>query len=122
MSKFMLLMSFISLGILLTFGIISPDSPVMWLASTSGGYEIIRAVFMVLLLGLLVTNPPRNVYFRALVGTASLLLASWCLSATYDNGMKLVDTLSLLQAAIGAGIAALEPDYEEEALQSGNPA
>jgi hypothetical protein len=112
MSKAYLFLAFICLGILLVFGIAAPDSPVMWLASTSISFALIRGGLMLIILGLLITNPPRNVYFRIITGTASLLLVSWGLNAFYSNQLQPADFLSLMPAGIAAGITALERDLE----------
>jgi hypothetical protein len=112
MSKLYLFLAFICLGTLLTFGLVAPDSPVMWLASTSPAFNILRGGMMVILLGLLVTNPPRNMYFRIITGVASLLLVSWGLSTFYANQLQPMDFMSLMTAGIAAGIAAIEPDFE----------
>jgi hypothetical protein len=112
MSKLYIFLAFVCLGILLTFGLVAPDNSVMWLASTTPVFTAVRGGMMLILLGLLVTNPPRNVYFRVITGTASLLLITWCLNAFYHNQLQLADFLSLMPAGIAAGIAALEPDYQ----------
>jgi hypothetical protein len=112
-SKVILFLSFISLGLLLVLGIVAPDTPAMWLASTTPQFAVIRAVLIAALIGLLVTNPPRNVYLRGLVGIISVSLVSWCLNATYNNEMGIVDTMSLLQASVAAGLTVLELDTKE---------
>jgi hypothetical protein len=71
-------------------------------------FAALRLVMMLVLAALLVTHPPRHVFLRVLVGTFSAALASWSLIATYDNQMKLLDSLSLLQFSISAGLIVLE--------------
>jgi len=112
MSKLYLSFAFICLGILLVFGLAAPDSPVMWLASTSTTFAAIRTVLMIILIWLIVTEPPRNVYLRLLTGAASGLLVIWGLNAFYSNQLQLVDFLSLMPAAIAAGIDVLETDLQ----------
>lgn len=116
MSKLLLILSLIGLFILLTFGLIAPDSPVVWMASTSVNFAILRIIMIAILLGLLLTNPPRNIYFRMFVSVFSVILVSWGLSATYDNQMKLLDSMSLLEVAISAGLIALEQPETAEKL------
>jgi len=113
MSKLVLFLSLLGVIILLTFGIADPNSPVVWLASTSHNFAYLRLGMIVALLALLVTNPPRNVYLRTFVGAAALAMVSWSLSATYNNHMKFLDTLSILEVSISAGLVVLERDYEE---------
>ncbi len=114
MSKLVLILSLIGVGILLVFGITDPNSAVMWLASTSTNFAILRGFLIIVLLGLLVTHPPRNVYFRSFVGVLCLVLVSWGLAATYENQMKFLDTLSLLEVSISAALIALEREVDEK--------
>jgi hypothetical protein len=113
MSKLILFLSFVSLGVLLAFGLAAPDSPVMWLASSSSGFAWLRMALMAILFGLMITTPPRNVIFRVFVGLFSVGLIGWCLNATYNNQMGFADTLSLLAASLAAGIVVLERDVYE---------
>lgn len=110
MSKLVLILSLLSLLILLSFGIADPNNPVVWLASTSTNFGILRIALIAVLLALLLTNPPRNIYFRGFVTILSTTLVAWSLGATYANEMKFLDTLSLLQVSISAGLIALERD------------
>jgi hypothetical protein len=114
MGKAVLLLSFIGLTILFIFGITDPTSPVMWLASTSGNFAVLRIVMMTALAALLFSHPPRNVYLRALVGVLAFSLVGWCLNATYANEMKILDTMSILQFCISAGIVVLELEDEPQ--------
>jgi hypothetical protein len=74
-------------------------------------FAALRLIMMLVLAALLVTHPPRNAYLRILVGTFSVALAGWSLAATYDNQMKLLDSLSLLQFSISAGLIVLESKH-----------
>ena len=113
MGKGILVMSFFSLLILLGFGIFDPSSPVVWLASTSFNFTVLRVILMAVLAALFITNPPRNAYFRAIVGVLCVGLAGWALFATYSNHMKFLDTLAILQVCVTAGMTALERDYQQ---------
>ena len=108
MGKLLPFLSLLSIGILLTLGLVNPDAPALWMASTSPGFMILRVVLIAALLALLFTHPPRNVYLRSLVGMLALGIAYWSLSATYQNKMLILDTFSLLQFSISAGIVVLE--------------
>lgn len=112
MSKVVLMMSFLALNILLVFGLFSPNSTIMWLASTSINFAILRMTLMIVLVALLVTKPPRNVLLRVFIGFLSVGLASWSLASTYNNQMKFMDTLVILQTCISAGLIILERDYK----------
>lgn len=114
MGKAILWLSFIGIGILLLVSLVAPDNPMVWLANTSASYNQLRFGMLAVLLALLVTNPPRNIYFRAFVGLLSLGVVSWTLSQTYQNHMELLDTLSILEVGISAGITVMEPDLESQ--------
>ena len=122
MGKAMLLLSLLGTAILFSFGLTDPNSPVVWLASTSQGFAILRIGMMLALAALLVTHPPRNIYLRIVTGIFVTTLAGWSLVATYNNQMKLLDSLSILQFCISAGIIVLESEYlpvetEEERIE-----
>lgn len=112
MSKLVLLLSLLGIGILLIFGIVSPDSPVMWMASTSDNFTWLRVAMIIILLSLLFTHPPRNVYLRAVVGAIAVTVSGWALFETYANHMELLDTLSLLEVSVTTGITVLEREPE----------
>lgn len=108
MSKAVLTLSLFGIGLLFVFGLTNPDSPVMWMASTSINFAIVRAVLITVLVALIITNPPRNVHFRYFVGIFSAILTSWALNATYNNEMQILDTLSILEFSVCAGLIVLE--------------
>jgi hypothetical protein len=108
MSKLILWLSFIAVALLFACSLISPASPALWLASTATNYMIIRGVLMVMLLALIMSDPPRYVWFRVFVGFVSIGLAAWSLSSTYQNIMPILDGAAFLVASIAMGIAALE--------------
>lgn len=116
MGKVLLFSSACGLLFLLVFGIHDPDNPMVWMASTSEEFVLLRGFLIVVLLGLLVTHPPRNVFFRSFVGLLSVSLAGWASYATYNNEMKFLDTMALLQFSISAGIVALERRLEAAPL------
>ena len=113
MGKLVLALSFVAVSILLVFGLTAPDDPVMWLASTSPEFALVRLGILVALLALLVTNPPRNAVLRGIVGLFALGIAGWSISATYQNQMQFLDSMSLLLFSISASIAVLERTSEE---------
>lgn len=128
MSKLIILFSLLAVAILFALGMTDPNSPAMWLASTSINFAFLRLVLMAVLASLLVTHPPRNVYMRMVIGAFATILAGWALWATYENTMKLLDTMVLLQFSISAGLDVLESEYlvpaetEEERLESAREA
>jgi|GEM_PF-2744215 len=110
MERVFLMLALLCTSLLLSIGVINPESPVMWLASTSVGFAVVRAAMIAGLAALLLTHPPRNKYLREGIGIAAAGLAGWVLVGMYEPGvsMKLLDQLSLLQFSISAGLAALE--------------
>jgi hypothetical protein len=116
MSKLILFLSLLSLGILFVGTLLIPNSPGMWLASDAVGYTIVRLILMASLFGLLITNPPRNPAFRALVGVVAVCLGAWALIATYQNSMEILDSASILAASLAIGITALEFRYDSQEI------
>lgn len=108
MGKLLLVMTFFGFSILLVFGLLDPNSPIMWLASTSIEFAILRFVVVAILFAMFVTNPPRNVMFRRVVGTICVVLAAWALFATYENSIKILDTMMILESTIICGLMVLE--------------
>ena len=121
MGKFVLSLSLLGLSILLIFGIFAPNSPVMWLAATSVEYALIRVVLIAVLIGLLVTNPPRNILFRIVAGTIAMGVSGWALSETYQNHMGLLDTLAFLLVSVSTGLAILEPRHTAQRIKVQHP-
>jgi hypothetical protein len=127
MSKFVLLASLFATAVLFSFGLTDPNSPVMWLASTTMAFAWLRLIMMVILATLLMTHPPRNIFLRMFIGAFATALAGWSLYSTYNNQMALLDTLVILQFSIASGLIVLESKYlpietEEERLKSARQA
>lgn len=113
MGKSVLYLSFAAITFLFCASIIIPASSVMWLASTSFGAELLRLGMMGTLAALIITDPPRSIYLRTIVGFMAIGLAYWAIGATYQNNMRFLDTMAILQFSISAGIVALERGEEE---------
>jgi hypothetical protein len=111
MGKLLVLLSLVSLTFLQLGNYLFPSDPVMWLATSSHTYDALRFAIMPILLVLLVTNPPRNMTLRRLVGAFSVLLLSSVALLTYNNMMSMLDTLAFAAAGVAMGIVALEITY-----------
>lgn len=111
MSKLVLLLSLLGIAILFTLGLTDPNNPVVWLASTSVDFAVLRMAMMIALAALLVTHPPRNIYLRMIVGVFAFSIAGWSLWATYSNAILLLDSLSILQFSISTGLIVLESEH-----------
>lgn len=117
MSKFLASLTLIGIGVMFALGVAAPNNPAMWLASTTGAFALLRLALIGVLVALIVTNPPRNVYLRIFVGIVSTTIAAWAIVATYQNAMKFLDTFALLAFSITSGLIALElEDFDEEPL------
>jgi hypothetical protein len=114
MEKLLLGLSFLALGILLVFGLHAPDNPIMWLASVSGVFELLRIILMTSLLYLLVFGSPHNVRLRTLIGLGAAGLGAYALGATYLSDIKFEDSLALLMVSVSLSIAVLESQPEPE--------
>jgi hypothetical protein len=114
MAKIILFLSAVALSVLLFCGIAFPDSPVMWMAATTPDFALLRLALILMLIGLMVTNPPRNIYFRTVVSAVSVSLIFWSINSTYNNHMGFADTLSLLSVGIASFVTALERGWEEK--------
>lgn len=124
MTKLILILSSLGLTITLILGMYDPGNPMMWLASTTETFTLLRAGLLLMLFTLLVTEPPRNVYLRAFIGIVSVVLVSSSLGAFYVNHMQAVDAFLLMAAGIASGITVLERDLlaEDEAAEALAPA
>ena len=109
MEKLLLSVSFLSLSLLLVFGINAPNDPIIWLASTSQNFAAIRIILMAVLVILLVASSYMNAGVRTVLGILAVILVGYTLKATFTDEIKLEDTLTLLMAGVSASIVALEP-------------
>ncbi len=117
MTKLILVLSSIGLTLTLLMGLYDPSNSVMWLASTTDNFTILRAALLVVIFTLLFTEPPRNKYLRAFIGLLSVVLVSSSLGAFYDNHMQALDAFLLIAVGISSGITVLERGLLEEEKQ-----
>lgn len=89
-------------------GLYQKDAPLMWLASTTINYAYMRAALIVVLIMLLVTNPPRSVYFRTFLAgfSSALFVGTILLSHWYAIG--LLDAIVFVEVSIICMIEAIE--------------
>lgn len=113
MEKAVFLGGFVSAGFLIVGTYVFPTSLLMWFASTSGFYVVARALLMVLLLGVLLSAPPRKVWMRMVMGIVALGLAGWGIGLAMTDSMHILDMIVFLEAGIAMGIEALEFTEEE---------
>lgn len=108
MKQVVIVGTFLITASLLVGGLYYPDSPMMWLASTSTGFAIIRAAVLVLLGTLLWVEPPRPFYIRAIIGGAAAALLVTVIWLTQNYTLEPIDTVVFIEVAIVFGIEALE--------------
>jgi hypothetical protein len=105
---FLIIATAFLVSVMLFDGLYQKDSPLMWLASAEPNYAYMRAALVVVLLTLLVSSPPRSLYFRQFLGlfAAALFGSTIWLSATYT--INLLDAVIFTEVAIIFMIEALE--------------
>lgn len=89
--------------------VVYPNSLVMNFAGKTESYDFLRGGLVVLLIGLLVTNPPRSVLLRSVLATGSVLLVATSVHLLLTYQINILDVIVFMQIAIIFGIEALEP-------------
>lgn len=97
---------------LIAGSIFIPTSFVMVLASTSLAANIARVIVVLLMFGLIITNPPRSHAFRVLLGVASFGFLYYAVQHALSGTIQLADSILFLQASIAFAIEALEPSVQ----------
>jgi len=99
-------------AVLLFGGIYFPNSPLMWLASTSLWFEIIRAGLIVMLGILLFSKPPRALYLRCAFGAIALVLGIVTVMFLVTYKINLIDAVVFIEIAVIFCLEALEATEE----------
>jgi hypothetical protein len=106
-----------------------PNSMFMWFASTSLWMDLVRGLIGLLMLGLLITSPPRKLVFRWALGLMGVLASGVAVGLFLDNSIHALDILLCIQAAVAFGVAALElmpeetePDWQWKPAWQAEPA
>jgi len=79
-----------------------------WLISESIDYQITRLAVIGLLFGLLFSRPPRQLWFRLLIGAGGICLALSSLMLIMDYQMHILDMAMFIEVSIILSIEALE--------------
>lgn len=108
MKRFLTLTTIAILTVLLLLGIYAPMSYPMLFAATTEDYTIIRAGLIMVLLSLLVYEPPREPTFRVALAVVATLLMFSASSIVVNYEIKLFDAMILLETAILLYIEAAE--------------
>ncbi len=113
MNKIVLAASFIGISLLFTLGLLDPTNPAVWLASTSIQFAVVRFILLMAFGLMLITTPPRTPFVRKTLAMLVTVVAAFAISATYQNQMKILDTITLLEFSVSAGIVVLERGGQE---------
>jgi hypothetical protein len=91
------------------FGTIyKPDNPLMLFAGNGTIFTVIRSVSLIALGILLVTNPPRKLWVRHVIGGAAILTLTLAIDMVFSYMLPIADAVLMVQASIILGIEALE--------------
>lgn len=91
----------------------APMYPVTWFASVSPEFALLRGVLAALLVGLLLTNPPRKIYFRAILGLAAVITLAIASVFMVQFKIAIFDFLLLMLVSTIFVLTAIEPDADE---------
>lgn len=89
-------------------GIYYPDTLIMSFAETGSLFTWLRGIMIVLLLSLLVTNPPRSKALRSILAVWAVVLGWLGLSQMYMYELNPLDAAVFLELSIIFAIEALE--------------
>lgn len=106
--RLLIVITTLLVGAMLFNGLYQPDAPLMWLAATTTNYAYMRAGLIVVLLTLLVTNPPRSGYFRIFLAAFSAALALSAILLSHWYAIGLMDAVIFMELSIIFMIEALE--------------
>ncbi len=110
MRKPLLMVWLLSL-ILLSIGTaVMPNNPIFWLASSSSEIVYLRVFLSILLFIQLVTEPPRNIWFRLFAGSTAASVGLWSLTGLFGFNIQLLDALAFLGSSFAIAITAMEYD------------
>jgi hypothetical protein len=85
-----------------------PENSFMLFAGDGLSFTIVRALSLVTLGILLVTNPPRKLWVRRVIGGAALLTLTLAIDMALSYTLPIADAALMVQASIILGIEALE--------------
>ena len=108
MTKILLILSFLGLGVLAIGTAYRPNNPLFWLASGATAFQYLRGLLVFILAVQLTTRPPRNLMFRLIAGIVAITVGAWAVTATLNNNMMLLDTLVFMAASFIITASALE--------------
>jgi hypothetical protein len=93
---------------LLVGGIYYPNDFFMHFAASSPVYTALRVSIIVIMVGLLLTEPPRSVVFRTIVASWAVLLTSLVINLLVTYQVNLFDIIMFMELAVIFTIESLE--------------
>lgn len=84
------------------------SSVLLWFVDTSPVYLFLRSVMVLLLVGLLITNPPRSKLLRVSLVAFSVVLIAVVVERVMAYQMHLLDVIIFVEVAIILAIESLE--------------
>ena len=101
--------SVIGLGLLCLGALVSPASPLLWLASASPAFVFLRLCLIGLVVLLIKVGTPSSRAFRMMLAGLAAGLWLWAASGTYAETLAWLDGLSLMSAGTTIALLAIEP-------------
>jgi hypothetical protein len=108
MSKFTYIGSFLIAVTLIFGGVYFPQSFIMSFVASSAWMVIARGIVALLMIGLVVTNPPRSKTFRIILAAASVSMLGWAIGYFTSGTIQFADSILFFHAALSFALAALE--------------
>lgn len=110
-SKFIVFATIFCISLLLALQLIDPAASLMLLAGRGALYMALRSAMIAALLLLLFTDQPQSLALRVVKGVLAAGLSVWTFVATYQETLKLLDSLSIWAFSICTALSAVEPTY-----------
>lgn len=84
------------------------SSPLLWFVDTSPVYLFLRSVMVLLMIGLLVTSPPRSKLLRSSLAIFAVMLVVVVVERVMAYQIHLLDVIIFIEVAIILAIESLE--------------
>lgn len=105
--------SLLSVIFLLLGTYVFPTDIIMWFASTSWIFTVLRLLMAVVLILVLCTTPPRELYMRLAMGAAALISLGAGVGIAMSDSLHVLDIILFIQLGIVLGLEALEFNEDE---------
>ncbi len=108
-----MVLSFVCLVLISVGTLLSPQSPLFWLASPSTDYQDVRLLLAIILVLQLATRPPRHLWFRVVSGMIASLVGFWAINQTSSIQMLALDSFSIFGACLAILVTSLETNTDK---------